>query len=283
MTAAGAVLLRGFDLASVDRFHDVAPRLCGEIFTDNSEHTPVSQDGTVQTPVPYTAERLLLWHNENSFNDEWPLRIAFCCVQPAEQGGETPVVDSCAVYREIEASLRDELDEKGVAYIRNFRSGIGLSWQSVFRTDDREEVDRYCQAHGIDAEWSAKGHLRTVAVRPAVIAHPFTGEPSLFAQPQHWHPACLDPDARQALERTAATVGLPRDCTFGDGSPIDDDAMLHMLDVYRRNQVVFPWRPGDLLVLDNVLWAHGRNPYKGRRTILVAMGSMYSYADSAEV
>lgn len=280
MTDAGALLLRGFDLASVEDFHAVARDLCGDIYTDNSEHTTVSADGTVQTPVPYAADRLLLWHNENSFNDEWPLRIAFCCVQPAEHGGETPIVDSCAVLRAIDPAFRDELAEKGVAYIRNFASGLGLSWQTVFRTDNRATVARYCHDHGIAADWSAKGHLRTVAVRPAIVPHPVTGELSLFAQPQHWHPACLDPGVRATLEHSATGVGFPRDCTFGDGSPIGDDEMRHLLDMYRRHQVVFPWRPGDLLVLDNVLWAHGRNPYAGRRTILVAMGSLYAYADS---
>jgi hypothetical protein len=100
---------------------------------------------------------------------------------------------------------------------------------------------------------------------------------SFFAQPQHWHPACLDSETRAALEHGARTAGPPRDCTFGDGSPIGDDEMRHLLDVYRRRQIAMAWRPGDLLVLDNVLWAHGRNAYRGRRRMLVAMGSLHAF------
>jgi len=36
--------------------------------------------------------------------------------------------------------------------------------------------------------------------------------------------------------------------------------------------VAFPWETHDVLLLDNMLVCHGRKPYKGERTILVAMG-----------
>ena len=35
---------------------------------------------------------------------------------------------------------------------------------------------------------------------------------------------------------------------------------------------MFPWQQGDLMVLDNMLAAHGRSPYVGARQIAVAMG-----------
>ena len=43
---------------------------------------------------------------------------------------------------------------------------------------------------------------------------------------------------------------------------------------YWRNSVSFPWRQGDILMLDNMLVAHARNPYVGPRKIVVGMGSM---------
>lgn len=277
MAAAGAVLFRRFPAATIGAFQELAPKLCGKIFAENPEHTPVTPDGAVQTPVAYAADRMLLWHNENSFNDEWPMRIAFCCVRPAEAGGETPIVDSCLMYREIDAEIRARFTANGIAYVRRFASGIGLDWQTVFRTGERAVVEEFCRSHQVIPEWNGGDLVQTRAIRPAVVAHPRTGEPSWFNQAQHWHPACLDGGVRDALESSVGAARLPRDCTFADGTPIPDADMHHILDVYRRNQVVFPWQPGDLLVLDNVIWAHARNPYRGRRTMLVAMGSIHRY------
>ena len=153
MITAGAVLFRKFPSAGINSFQQLAPLLCGELFTENPEHTPVSADGSVQTPVPYAADRMLLWHNENSFNDEWPMRIAFCCMRPAEAGGETPIVDSSLIYREIDYVVRTRFVEKKIAYIRHFAAGVGLDWRTVFHTTSRAVVDGYCHKHKIQPEW----------------------------------------------------------------------------------------------------------------------------------
>ncbi|MEM9824685.1 MAG: TauD/TfdA family dioxygenase, partial [Bacteroidota bacterium] len=41
--------------------------------------------------------------------------------------------------------------------------------------------------------------------------------------------------------------------------------------VFDKNTVYFDWEKGELLVLDNILSAHGRTPFKGERSILVSM------------
>ena len=38
--------------------------------------------------------------------------------------------------------------------------------------------------------------------------------------------------------------------------------------------VAFPWERGDILMLDNMLVAHGRKPFTGPRKILVGMAEM---------
>jgi hypothetical protein len=53
--------------------------------------------------------------------------------------------------------------------------------------------------------------------------------------------------------------------------------MSEILEVYRQSEVVFPWRAGDILMLDNVLTAHARRPFAGERRLLVAMGDMLSF------
>jgi alpha-ketoglutarate-dependent taurine dioxygenase len=65
---------------------------------------------------------------------------------------------------------------------------------------------------------------------------------------------------------------LPYNTYYGDGSPIEDEVVDEIREAYRQETVAFPWQAGDVLMMDNMLVAHGRNPFSGTRKILVAMG-----------
>jgi alpha-ketoglutarate-dependent taurine dioxygenase len=278
----GAILFRDFGAAtSASGFERFAKALCPELFADNGEHPRETVSGKVYTPVFFPPDQKLLWHNENSFNERWPRKIMFGCHCPAEQGGETPIVDSRQVHGSLDPRLRERFTARGVMYIRNYGEQVGLDWRTVFRTDDREEVERRCRAEGIGFEWRAGERLRTRSVRPAVIRHPRTGEMSWFNQAQHWHLSCLDAETRRSLETLFAEDDLPRSCCFGDGSPIPEEDMQQILEVYQELEVCFKWQPGDVLLLDNVLTAHGRNPFLGARKLLVGLGEMTSYGELA--
>jgi hypothetical protein len=47
-------------------------------------------------------------------------------------------------------------------------------------------------------------------------------------------------------------------------------------EAYRQEQVAFDWQTGDILMLDNMLCAHGREPFVAPREIAVAMAEPYS-------
>jgi acyl transferase domain-containing protein/alpha-ketoglutarate-dependent taurine dioxygenase len=275
----GAILFRGFAVDSASEFERFARSLCPDLFGENGEHNRTSISGNVYSPVFYPPEKQLLWHNENSFNHQWPKKIWFGCLVPAREGGETPVVDSRKVFARLAPALRDPFIEKGIMYVRNYGNGLGLDWQTVFRTTSKEEVARRCRQEEMEFEWKDGDRLCTRSVRPAVVKHPETGEPSWFNQAQHWHIACLDADVRESLLSSFALEDLPRHCYYGDGSQIENSVMERILEVYKELEVSFPWRPKDVLMLDNLLTAHGRNSFTGERRILVAMGEMTSYGD----
>ena len=53
-------------------------------------------------------------------------------------------------------------------------------------------------------------------------------------------------------------------------SPVDERVVADMVDADAA-AVDVDWRAGDLMVIDNMLLAHGRRPFTGPRRVLVAM------------
>jgi alpha-ketoglutarate-dependent taurine dioxygenase len=272
-----ALLFRGFDVGTSAEFERVALGVCSSLSEDNGEHPRHHAGGKVYSTVFSPPEKELLWHNENSFNLTAPAKILFWCLKPADEGGESVLVDSARVFAGIDASVRQRFTSKGVMYIRNYGTGVDLPWQAVFGTEDRGVVEERCLREKTAFEWKTGGRLRTWCVRPAVVTHPVTGEQCWFNQAQHWHLACLPLDARRALEKTCAEEDLPRNCCYGDGTPIPDEEMNHICDVYRRLEVSIPLLKTDVLVIDNLLAAHGRKPFRGERRVLAALGDMGAY------
>jgi amino acid adenylation domain-containing protein len=272
----GAILFRGFNLKSVSEFEKVASAICPQLFSNYGDLPKEGISDRVYSSTPYPSDRAILFHNESSHLHQYPLKIWFFCVQPAQQGGETPIVDCHQVYQLLDPKLRSRLEEKQLMYVRNYIEGLDVSWQDFFHTTDKTVVEKSCRQSGIDFEWLPNNRLRTRQVRSAVSKHQKTGKPVFFNQVQLHHISCLEPSVRASLLSTLGEENLPRNVYYGDGSPIEDSVMAEIEAVYQQAKVSFPWQQGDILMLDNMLVAHGRNPYQGSRKIVVAMGEMFS-------
>jgi len=279
LLAHGAVLFRGFGVASPAEFEGVAAAVCGELFGEYGDLPREEVRGKVYVSTPYPPDRPILLHNESSQLHRWPMKIWFYCARPAASGGETPVADCREVYRLLDPRVRERLARQGVMYVRNYTEKLDVSWQDFFRTGERAEVERLCRAWGLGFEWKADGGLRTRMVCPAVARHPKTGEAVAFNQMQAHHVSCLEPAVRASLLSLFRPEDLPRNVYYGDGGVIEDGVMDEMREAYRRATVSFPWQEGDVLMVDNMLVAHGRNPYTGPRKIMVTMGEMFCVDD----
>lgn len=277
LAEAHAVLLRGFRIDMESEFGSVARLACGELSDATGEHPEADLESGVYKPVLYAPNQKLLWHNENSFHHTWPKVIVFGCRIPAAKGGETPIADSALVYESMGEKVCRKFHEAGVRYVRNCNPLFGRRWQELYQTSDRPEVERRAAARHEHVHWSDDDHLRIEAVRPAFVRHDASGKWVWFNQILHWHPACLAPPVRAMLEAKLGPEDMPRTCTFGDGEPIPDELVMQLVQAYQRYETKFPWREGDILVLDNLACAHAREPYVGKREHLVAMGDMGSF------
>src|SRR5262249_51434849 len=113
-------------------------------------------------------------------------------------------------------------------------------------------------------------------VRQVTATHPRTGETVWFNHAHMFHVSNLDPAVRAALLAEFDDDELPRNAFYGDGSPIEDEVLAAIRETYREAAGAFPWERGDVLLLDNFLVSHGRQPFRGPRRIVVAMAELYT-------
>lgn len=271
----GGILFRGFNLIGAVDFERVASAICKDLYSEYGDLPREGVAGKVYTSTPYPEDKCILYHNESSHMSSWPSKINFFCVTVAKEGGATPIVDCRKVCEQLDPAIRDKFERLGLLYVRNFSEGLDVSWQRFFGTEDRTLVEESCKKAGMTCEWHGKDDLRVSQRCQAILVHPKTGEKTFFNQVQLHHVHCLDPDVRQSLLSIFKREDLPRHVYYGDGSPIEDEVMDHVGELYERNAVRFQWRQGDLVCLDNMLVAHARDSYVPPRKIVVALGDMF--------
>ncbi|HZH34473.1 MAG TPA: TauD/TfdA family dioxygenase, partial [Pyrinomonadaceae bacterium] len=228
----------------------------------------------VYTSTEYPSNFTLSLHNELSYSNNYPENLYFCCLVPAREGGETTVGDSRTILKNIDPKIVDLFRNRGVRYDRNLHGekGTGYSWQDAFETEDKAAVENHCRKIGADFRWKDDGGLWTSQVRPATIVHPVTGEEVWFNQADGFHPSNgLNEEEYQTLLATLSEDEFRLNARFGDGTPLDLEMLRQIREVMQKETTPIRWQAGDILILDNLLTAHGRMPFSGARKIVLAM------------
>lgn len=274
----GGVLLRGFSVPTVEAFREFAAAFGHPLLSYEFASTPRSAVTTgIYTSTEYPAHQDIPLHSEQAYTREWPMKIWFHCVTAAPVGGETPIADNRAIYERVRAAIRDRF-AAGILYVRNY-GDFDVPWQKVFNTDNCADVEAFCRRVRIEWEWKPGGELRTRQLCQGIERHPKTGEPLWFNQAHLFHVSNLQPEVRETLIDVLGLENIPRNVLFADGTPIPDGLLDEIRGVLAEQSVIFPWQPGDVLMLDNMRVSHARMPFKGPRKVVVAMAEPHGNAD----
>lgn len=269
----GGVVFRNFDISSLSEFNQYAQIISPNLLDYTYRSTPRTRlGGKIYTSTQYPADRHIPQHNENSYTNSWPSKIMFFCAIAPESGGETPVASSHQVFKKIDPIIREKFKKYGVLYVRNYYNNIDLAWKEVFQTEKKDEVINYCKKYDIECHWNDHGpELTTKQICQASIFHPTTHQEVWFNQAHLFNILSLPKNDQDILLKEYGSENLPRNSYYGNGDIIEQSVIEHIQEVYKNQTIEFKWQKGDIMILDNILMTHGRNPFKGDRKIVVAM------------
>lgn len=247
-------------------------------------------------------EAWLHYHHEMAYVSKSTRMVGFCCAASVDDGratGATFVSEGVGTTDAIMATpLGQKLRELGVTYIRNLTDGAsGLDdtpenddstvynhWQTSFGVETQEEVEALAAERGLDIEWGPNRFLKT---RFTISAFEYF-EPlqrnllyTQIADDSLWFDTWPGVRKLPTVETfaTASENDRALKLTFGDGSDFTREELQTFVDVYDAHGVRIDWHKGDVAILCNLRWAHGRPRYElgpgQRRELGVILGETY--------
>jgi len=287
----GALLFRGFPVQNQEDFYSLL-----ELFVEPHEElldytagiSPREKvDKKIYTSTSAPAFVKILLHPEMCYVKNFPSKVGFYCDQPSEQGGETPLADARQILKEIPGDIIKIFEDKGIIYHRKMLflgslrrffgktlSPINAStWNYSFETDNREDVEAACKKLGLSYTWNNDRSLTTETRVNAIQKHPKTAEKvwfntiHFFIHEKYMFGNYMGPIIRFFRKLT----GEKFEVFFGDGKVISPSIKKQVLEIIDKNTRSFQWQKGDVLIIDNYLCMHGRNPFTGHRKIYAGL------------
>jgi alpha-ketoglutarate-dependent taurine dioxygenase len=271
----GAILFRGFPLATAQDFDQFVAAFELENFPyDQSLSNAVR---VIKTTRVFTANEAppsvtIFLHHEMAQTPVYPSRLFFFCEQAAGSGGATPLCRSDVLWDRLAArhpAFAENCRFKGLKYSNvmpaenDATSGMGRSWQSTLRATTRDQAEQRLAGLKYSWQWLDDGSLRaTTPVLPAVRKLR-NGRASFFNQliaaARGWRDTRNDPS---------------KAITFGDGSPLDRNAVMEATQLGEELSFDVPWQNGDVALVDNYVAMHGRRTFTGTRKVLASLIAM---------
>lgn len=243
-------------------------------FTPQELFAPRTDLGNgVYTAADWAPDREMCHHHEGSYGITYPDVLLLASFQPPDGDGVLLLADTARVLENLPTALADRFRD-GWLLTRTYRPYLGLPWSVALGVATREEASALLDERKIEYAWAKDGTLTTRQHRPAIIEHPVSGEPCWFNDIAFFSQWAVDETERAVLLKTFEPQGMPFNTFAADGSELSAEEFQSLLDAYDASGARVTLGPGELLILDNVRTAHGREPYSGAWQLAVASASL---------
>ena len=235
-------------------------------------------------------EVLIYNHNESPQVPHAPEYIFFYSHKAPLEGGETPISSSLELFHRAQAEMPDfiaALAEKGirsrVTYKAERQYAGGSTLRQAFgkqiqdgddeptrRAKIEAQIRRYARGEHTTWEWSdGDGGLALTLTHhlPAIRAQPVTRLPTLFTGLAAYY--------RNFVGGASAARKNVTQQLYGDGTPIPEEYLERLARITDEIRVLHRWERGDVLVYDNVISQHGRQPWEGEQGDRVVLASLW--------
>jgi len=253
-------------------------------------------------------EAHLHYHTEMAYVSKSTKMLAFLC--GAAKGGKGPmyVSDKVGATEDLlKTEFGKKLVDKKVTYTRCLTnrdaydadasdgagndSGIYNHWQRSFGVDCPREVERLAEERGLEYEWGANGYLKTQFTVSAFEYCPHTDSNLLYssvADDSLWFDTWPGVDKLPTFDRfnEATPAERPLKMTYGDGEEFTRQDLMEYVSVFDRHGMPIHWELGDVALICNYRFAHGRPSYDlaegEERELGVVLGEMFNRVGQVE-
>jgi len=210
----------------------------------------------------------LHYHHEMAYVSKSPKYLSLFCKDCPADKGWTYVSDAVAATDLIlQTEFGQKLKDKGVCYVRNLtdaefyknkdQSMIYNHWQHSFGTTNPDEVEPIANSRGLAVEWDIRGENRFLKTKYYVSAYEYFAKLdrnilfSSVADDFMWFDTWPGVDVTPVDDR-------PLRLTFGDDSDMTQEEKQLFVDVHDRVGFPIKWKTGEVAVMCNWRWLHGR-------------------------
>ena len=207
----------------------------------------------------------LHYHHEMAYVAKSTRMLGFLCNKACKGKGATYVSDNIqATDALLDTDFGQKLKELGLCYHRDLTDreafagteeiGVYNHWQKSMLTEDANEAEHVAKSRGLETEWGPNRLLKTRYYISAFEYYPPLDRNLLYASVADdgmWFdtwPRVMHLPYRQR----------PLKLTFGDGSEMSIAEKKQFVEIYDRFGIPIDWNVGDIGVVCNFRFAHGR-------------------------